>query len=109
MQNHYNLIYREEECVMIPLCQAENIAIIPWSPLARGLLAGTGKSPADTKATILAETDDFVRKLYDQPSDQDVIDAVRVVAQARRRRPRWRWRGCCRNPRSRRRSSARAR
>lgn len=83
MQNHYNLIYREEEREMIPLCQAENVAIIPWSPLARGLLAGTRKSPTDTKATIRAETDDFVRRLYDQPSDQDVIDAVRVVAQKR--------------------------
>src|SRR6187401_3470190 len=68
---------------MIPLCQAENIAIIPWTPLARVLLAGTRKNPADTKATVRAETDDFVRKLYDQPSDQDVIDAVRAVAQKR--------------------------
>src|SRR5205823_1620049 len=80
MQNHYNLIYREEEREMIPLCEAEEVAVIPWSPLARGLLAGTRRSPTDAEATRRAETDDFARKLYDQPSDQDVIDAVRTVA-----------------------------
>lgn len=83
MQNHYNLIYREEEREMLPLCAAEEIAVIPWSPLARGLLAGTRTSPADKQSTLRAESDDFARKLYDQPSDQSVIDAVRAVAQAR--------------------------
>jgi aryl-alcohol dehydrogenase-like predicted oxidoreductase len=83
MQNHYNLIYREEEREMLPLCAAEGIAVIPWSPLARGLLAGTRTSPADKQSTLRAESDDFARKLYDQPSDQSVIDAVRAVAQAR--------------------------
>ncbi len=83
MQNHYNLLYREEEREMIPLCEAEGVALIPWSPLARGLLAGTRRSPADKTATPRAESDEFARKLYDQPSDQDVIDAVRRVAQAR--------------------------
>jgi aryl-alcohol dehydrogenase-like predicted oxidoreductase len=83
MQNHYNLLYREEEREMIPLCEAESVAVIPWSPLARGLLAGTRRSPADTESTRRAESDDFARKLYDQPGDQEVIDAVRRVAQAR--------------------------
>ncbi|HTU19918.1 MAG TPA: aldo/keto reductase [Gemmataceae bacterium] len=83
MQNHYNLLYREEEREMIPLCEAEGVALIPWSPLARGLLAGTRRSPADAESTKRAESDDFARKLYDQPGDQEVIDAVRRVAQAR--------------------------
>jgi aryl-alcohol dehydrogenase-like predicted oxidoreductase len=83
MQNHYNLLYREEEREMIPLCEAEGIGVLPWSPLARGLLAGTRSSPKDTSATRRAESDDFARKLYDQPGDQEVIDAVRRVAQSR--------------------------
>ncbi len=83
MQNHYNLLYREEEREMIPLCAAEGVAVIPWSPLARGLLAGTRKSPADVQSTRRAESDDFARKLYDQPGDQEVIDAVRRAAEAR--------------------------
>src|SRR6202011_340533 len=77
MQNHYNLMYREEEREMIPLCEAEGVGVLPWSPLARGLLAGTRQSPTDTKATERAATDDFARKLYDQPGDQEVIEAVR--------------------------------
>jgi 1-deoxyxylulose-5-phosphate synthase len=83
MQNHYNLIYREEEREMIPLCEAMGVALIPWSPLARGLLAGTRRSPSDAESTRRAESDDFARKLYDQPGDQEVIDAVRRVAQGR--------------------------
>jgi 1-deoxyxylulose-5-phosphate synthase len=83
MQNHYNLLYREEEREMIPLCEAEGVAVIPWSPLARGLLAGTRKSPADVQSTRRAESDEFARKLYDQPGDQEVIDAVRRAADAR--------------------------
>jgi aryl-alcohol dehydrogenase-like predicted oxidoreductase len=83
MQNHYNLLYREEEREMNPLCEAEGVALIPWSPLARGLLAGTRRSPTDTQSTTRAGSDDFARKLYDQPSDQEVIDTVRRVAQAR--------------------------
>ncbi len=83
MQNHYNLLYREEEREMIPLCEAENVALIPWSPLARGLLAGTRRSPSDSESTRRAESDHFARKLYDQPSDQEVIDTVRRVAQRR--------------------------
>jgi len=77
------LLYREEEREMIPLCEAEDVALIPWSPLARGLLAGTRGSPTDKTSTPRAESDEFARKLYDHPSDQEVIDTVRRVAQAR--------------------------
>jgi aryl-alcohol dehydrogenase-like predicted oxidoreductase len=83
MQNHYNLVYREEEREMLPLCAEEGIAVIPWSPLARGLLAGTRQNAADKAATPRAETDDYTRNLYDHPSDDDVINAVRAVAAAR--------------------------
>jgi aryl-alcohol dehydrogenase-like predicted oxidoreductase len=83
MQNHYNLLYREEEREMIPLCEAKEIGVLPWSPLARGLLAGTRQSPKDTSATRRAESDDFARKLYDQAGDPEVIDATRRVAKGR--------------------------
>lgn len=86
MQNHYNLIYREEEREMIPLCEAEQIAVLPWSPLARGLLAGTRKSVDDKQSTKRAESDDFARKLYDHASDWEVVEALREVA-ARRETP----------------------
>jgi aryl-alcohol dehydrogenase-like predicted oxidoreductase len=77
------LIYREEEREMIPLCAAEGIAVIPWSPLARGLLAGTRKSPDDTAATARASSDDYARKLYDHPADGDVMRACQAVAERR--------------------------
>ena len=57
--------------------------MIPWSPLARGLLAGTRQTPTDAAATRRAQTDDYGRQLYDQAGDQEVIDAVRRVADAR--------------------------
>jgi len=80
MQNHYNLIYREEEREMIPLCQAEEIGLIPWSPLARGLLAGTRKTPDDKTPTTRAASDDFAWKLYDHPADIEVMRACQAVA-----------------------------
>jgi 1-deoxyxylulose-5-phosphate synthase len=83
MQNHYNLIYREEEREMMPLCEAEGVAVIPWSPLARGLLAGRRSSLADAASTRRAQTDDFARKLYDHDGDQVVIGALRSLAEAR--------------------------
>lgn len=83
MQNHYNLIYREEEREMIPLCESEGIGCIPWSPLARGLLAGSRKAADDKKSTKRAETDQFARDLYDHPNDWDVVEAVRKVAEGR--------------------------
>jgi 1-deoxyxylulose-5-phosphate synthase len=85
MQNHYNLLYREEEREMIPLCLAGGIGLVPWSPLARGVL--TRPRPRDgsvrSGGTNRAGSDDFSPKLYDQPSDWDVVDAVERVAQAR--------------------------
>jgi 1-deoxyxylulose-5-phosphate synthase len=81
MQNHYNLVYREEEREMLPLCRAEGVGVIPWSPLARGLLAGT-RGRGDAGATVRAQTDDFARKLYDD-SDFDVVDRVVEVARER--------------------------
>ena len=83
MQNHYNLIYREEEREMIPLCQAEGIAVIPWSPLARGLLAGTRKAPDDKTPTPRAASDEFAWKLYDHPADVEVMRACQQVAARR--------------------------
>lgn len=83
MQNHYNLIYREEEREMIPLCQEQGIAVIPWSPLARGLLAGARKSPGDNQSTARAASDDYARKMYDHPADIDVMRACQAVAERR--------------------------
>jgi len=80
MQNHYNLIYREEEREMIPLCLAEGVGAIPWSPLARGLLAGTRKAPDDKTATTRAASDEFAWKLYDHPADVKVMQACQAVA-----------------------------
>jgi len=83
MQNHYNLVYREEEREMLPLCVEETIAVLPWSPLARGLLAGSRPRPDDRSATLRAASDDYAWKLYDHPSDADVMEATRTVAAAR--------------------------
>ena len=83
MQNHYNLMYREEEREMLPLCQAEGMAVIPWSPLARGLLAGTRRAPDDKAATARAASDEFAWKLYDHPADVEVMRACQEVAARR--------------------------
>ncbi len=77
MQNHYNLLYREEEREMIPLCVEEGVGVIPWSPLARGRLARTTPSPA--AGTTRADSDTYAVDLYDSPSDPLVIEAVRKV------------------------------
>ena len=84
MQNHYNLIYREEEREMLPLCAAESVAVIPWSPLARGLLAGTRKTPDDKSPTARSASDEFAWKLYDHPADVDVMRACQALAERRR-------------------------
>jgi aryl-alcohol dehydrogenase (NADP+) len=81
MQNHYNLVYREEEREMLPLCREEGIGILPWSPLARGLLAG-GHRRGQAGTTPRAQTDDYSGKLYSE-ADFDVVD--RAVALAARR------------------------
>jgi len=78
MQNHYNLVYREEEREMIPLCIEEGVGIIPWSPLARGRLARTTPSPES--GTTRADSDTYAVDLYDSPSDLKVIEAGRAVA-----------------------------
>jgi aryl-alcohol dehydrogenase (NADP+) len=83
MQNHYNLVYREEEREMLPLCREEGIAVIPWSPLARGFLAGNRKAPGKG-ATTRAKSDDFAAKMYYQPEDFDIVAQVTAVAQARK-------------------------
>lgn len=82
MQNHYNLIYREEEREMNPLCRHEGIGLIPWSPLARGFLAGNRRKE-DYGETVRAKTDDFAHKLYYQESDFTVVDRVSEVARKR--------------------------
>jgi aryl-alcohol dehydrogenase-like predicted oxidoreductase len=81
MQNHYNLIYREDEREMLPLCRSEGIGVIPWSPLARGVLAGT-RDPGLGGESLRAQNDAYARQLYARTADQDgaVVDAVRVVA-----------------------------
>lgn len=79
MQNHYNLVYREEEREMIPLCVNEGVGLIPWSPLARGRLART--TPSVTEGTTRASNDAFADTLYDSPGDYEVIAAVKKVAE----------------------------
>jgi len=83
MQNHYNLVYREEEREMVPLCETEGVGLIPWSPLARGLLAGSRKALDDREATTRAGHDGLAERLYDQPTDWEVVEAVVAVARAR--------------------------
>jgi aryl-alcohol dehydrogenase (NADP+) len=82
MQNHYNLVYREEEREMIPLCREEGIGVIPWSPLARGFLAGNRRKE-DFGETVRSKTDSFAHGLYYQPSDFSVVDRVSEIARAR--------------------------
>ncbi len=82
MQNHYNLIYREEEREMIPLCLDQGAAVLPWSPLARGMLAGN-RSREGERRTIRARTDSFADSLYEPEIDLPVIDRVGEVAAER--------------------------
>ena len=76
MQNHYNLIYREEEREMMPLCQAEGLGIIPWSPMARGRLV----RPPGKGETTRAGSDDIAAKWYGEPHERHVIARVEKVA-----------------------------
>jgi aryl-alcohol dehydrogenase (NADP+) len=81
MQNHYNLLYREEEREMLPLCRKEGIGVIPWSPLARGLLT---RPRAESDATLRARTDTFGKDMYRRDGgDAAVIDRVNEVAKRR--------------------------
>ena len=81
MQNHYNLLYREEEREMIPLCLDQGIGCIPWSPLARGLLAGNRERGGE-RSTVRAGSDPLAASMYGD-DDFDVVDAVRAVAAER--------------------------
>ncbi|MEU5268545.1 aldo/keto reductase [Streptomyces hygroscopicus] len=81
MQNHYNLLYREEEREMNPLCLDQGVGVIPWSPLARGLLAGT-RDRDRTGPTVRAGNDPMVEKWY-ADAEFAIVDAVRAVAEER--------------------------
>jgi len=82
MQNHYNLAYREEEREMIPLCKDQGVGLIPWSPLARGFLAGNRqRGDAEAGATSRAKTDDIAQKYYYRDSDFQVVETLTKVAQ----------------------------
>ena len=83
MQNHYNLVYREEEREMLPLCRAEGVGVIPWSPLARGFLAGNRKRGGERTATPREQSDQFAHNLYYTDADFDVVERVVEVARAR--------------------------
>jgi aryl-alcohol dehydrogenase (NADP+) len=94
MQNHYNLVYREEEREMIPLCRHEGVAVIPWSPLARGFLAGSrhragNRRPAGSPGgeeygeTVRARTDDFAHSMYYQEEDFAVVERLTALAERR--------------------------
>ena len=82
MQNHYNLVYREEEREMIPLCREEGVGLLPWSPLARGFLAGN-RAKAGYGETSRAKTDDLAQRYYYQDADFAVVDAVGEIAARR--------------------------
>ena len=81
MQNHYNLVYREEEREMIPQCIDQGVAVLPWSPLARGLLAGN--RTRTERLTLRANTDPFADGLYRPELDFDVVERVAEVAAER--------------------------
>ncbi len=82
MQNYYNLIYREEEREMLPLCRAEGIAVTPFSPLARGFVVGNRRKE-DYGETVRAKTDEFSRKQYYRPEDFAIVDRVTELAKKR--------------------------
>ena len=79
MQNHYNLVYREEEREMIPLCLTEGIGLLPWSPLARGFLAGN-RNREKGGETLRSKTDEYAHSMYYQESDFQIVDRVVEIA-----------------------------
>ncbi len=87
MQNHYNLVYREEEREMIPLCLDQGVGCIPWSPLARGFLTGTRKREDGKSETTRARTDDFGHSMYYRDTDWTVVDRVVEIAGQRGVKP----------------------
>ncbi|HET9209043.1 MAG TPA: aldo/keto reductase [Thermoanaerobaculia bacterium] len=96
MQNHYNLVYREEEREMLPLCREEGLGVLPWSPLARGLLAGTrrrndqnaqnAQNAQETAPTARAKSDTYAQKMY-TAEDFDVVDQVVALAERKGVKP----------------------
>ena len=82
MQNYYNVIYREEEREMLPLCRAEGIAVTPFSPLARGFVVGNRRKE-DYGETVRAKTDEYSRRQYYRPEDFAIVDRVTEVASKR--------------------------
>jgi 1-deoxyxylulose-5-phosphate synthase len=86
MQNHYNLVYREEEREMLPLCRDRGMAVIPWSPLARGFLAGNRRQD-DRGETTRAKTDEFAHEMYYASSDFTIAQRVSEVAARRGLKP----------------------
>jgi 1-deoxyxylulose-5-phosphate synthase len=82
MQNHYNLVYREEEREMIPQCIDQGVGVLPWSPLARGLLAGN-RTRGGERLTTRAGTDEFGDRLYKPEVDFDVVDRATALAAER--------------------------
>jgi aryl-alcohol dehydrogenase (NADP+) len=86
MQNHYNLVYREEEREMIPLCKEEGIGLIPWSPLAKGFLTGRYKRGEVPKITRY-ESDKLLRERFFKPEDFDIVEEVVAVAKEKGVRP----------------------
>jgi len=82
MQNHYNLLYREEEREMIPQCIDQGVGVIPWSPLARGVLAGNRTRSGD-RNTTRSGTDPFSESMYAASSDFDIVDRVAALGSAR--------------------------
>jgi 1-deoxyxylulose-5-phosphate synthase len=83
MQNHYNLVYREEEREMNPLCIDQGVGLIPWSPLARGFLAGNRSAPDKGGETVRAKSDEFAKDMYFRESDFEVLGAVEKIARQR--------------------------
>ena len=82
MQDHYNLVYREEEREMLPLCRAEHIGVIPWSPMARGFLAGTRK-PGGGGQTTRSHSDEFAAEMYFKDADFQVVARAQELAKRR--------------------------
>ena len=79
MQNHYNLVYREEEREMIPFCLDQGVGLMPWSPMARGFFAGN-RQPGGGGTSLRAQSDPFAKQLYFRPEDFAVADRAHEIA-----------------------------
>jgi 1-deoxyxylulose-5-phosphate synthase len=86
MQNHYNMVYREEEREMVPLCLSEGIGLLPWSPLARGFLAGN-RDREKGGETLRSKTDEYAHSMYYQESDFQIVDRVVEIARQKNVKP----------------------